>query len=366
MMKRLWRAMATEWPIGGPRPLVVDRLGVHTVRYADDLGWWVRRPLVVGDPYPSQGCEHGRVVTGTSPADVWAICTGSPPCCDATPLSTTQVVELDVHQLVVRLRRSLGVRGAHSVPRWDAIALLGIRTFGSRTVSFALIPRPSALPQGAIEDWIAARPGMAHVFVTPSRDELPSRLTPRPGVAWLCLEDTWRPIYTEGPCPPPAAEMDLSDLVLFGLIPMESGFEALLWPRFALVLAGERTVYAGRALPLRRRPRMSRLLGALAARPSEWVCRRDLLLHVFDDEITSTGRYLTEPTRLERRLRQLVSGLSALLRSTEPGTDSDLPDRPIQNLRSRSDLEGGYRLALPSPQVLVVDPPSAGLGSRYA
>ena len=80
------------------------------------------------------------------------------------------------------------------------------------------------------------------------------------------------------------------------------------------------------------------LVQALLDAGDNYATRGELLPVLFPDEFTNRGRVLTDPTKLDRRLRQLVSRVNAHVGQHPDG-------RPlIGNLRARSDVEGGYRI----------------------
>ncbi|MEO0601149.1 MAG: hypothetical protein AAF211_06920 [Myxococcota bacterium] len=188
-----------------------------------------------------------------------------------------------------------------------------------------------------LDRWLAEHPYGLNVLLALVRDAIPPRSPSN--AMWLSLDETVDLV---------SGTADLSELAVHH--DLGGDHLELLTPRHALVIDSkcEDVRYGGRRLAIERRPMQRSLLHILAKRPNEWVCRRELLVTLYADEITSSGRYLTDPTNLERRMRQLVSDLR---HSFEDVGAPDLPPHPIENQRSRSDVEGGYRLALRPEQV---------------
>jgi hypothetical protein len=221
---------------------------------------------------------------------------------------------------------------------------LGERRFGATAVGLLWAPRPHTVDADTLAPCLWDAPARVLALV-PSLAALAPDRPARVGrveLHWAGLAEVLRL------GPPPQA--DLSELVLrWGLDGEELG--AWLAPRFALVhdAGAGRAWYGGRRLDLDRRPLVARLLGELAARPGRWVPRADLLVALWPDEFTSRGRLRADPVKLDRRLRQLASELNRLFTLADP---PDLPAAPVENLRTCSDLDGGYRLGLPVERVI--------------
>jgi len=115
----------------------------------------------------------------------------------------------------------------------------------------------------------------------------------------------------------------------------------LLWPRFALALDDRYALWHGTQHDLGRTPAQLALLAELGTQAGVFVPRSELLPALFPDEFTNRGRCRTDPLKLDRRLRQLVSRVNA---GMGEGPEGRLP---IENLRARADTDGGYRIALP-------------------
>lgn len=115
----------------------------------------------------------------------------------------------------------------------------------------------------------------------------------------------------------------------------------LLWPRFTLALDDRYALWHGTLHDLGRTPAQLALLAELGNQAGVFVPRSELLPALFPDEFTNRGRCRTDPLKLDRRLRQLVSRVNGAMGEGPDGQP------PIENLRARADTDGGYRIALP-------------------
>lgn len=335
-MIALWERMALDWPIAAPLPMLVERLGREVVDVLTRKGLLVRQPLRDGAPLGDHGCLHGRELVVLDEGAV-AVCTGTPACCEPVRLAAPERLVLDPLAFMALLRDLLGLVGPAETPHWNHVTLLGERRVGTRRVHFAFVPRPSCVTATRLARWLKTHPAGLTVLVAPIRNAIPATSPKR--TTWLSLDET---------VDLPTGTADLSELAEnheLGWSDLE-----LLWPRFPLVIGDESegVRYGGQRIPIERSPRQRTLLRILAERPNAWVSRRELLLALYPDEITSSGRMLTEATNLERRMRQLVCELR---QSFVDAAAPDLPPHPIENQRGRSDVEGGYRLALRPEQV---------------
>lgn len=335
-VRRFWRRMAQGWPIAAPHPLIEESLGADVLDVLSRHGLLVRQPLLDGAPIVDLACSSGRVLV-VADGDAVAMCTGTPACCEPVELDAPERLLVDPIAFAALLRELLGLDGPTERPHWNHVALLGERLLGAERVRFAFVPRPGCVTPTRLERWLAAHPCGLTVLLAPVRDAIPP--TSPPTTMWLSLDETVDLV---------AGTADLSELAVHH--DLAGDHLELLTPRHALVIGAEpeEVLYGGRRLAIERRPLQRTLLCILAERPSEWVCRRELLVALYADEITSSGRYLTDPTNLERRMRQLISDLR---HSFQDVGAPDLPPHPIENQRSRSDVEGGYRLALRPEQV---------------
>lgn len=343
-MQALWNHMVRSWPVVAPEPVLADAIGKQLMRALIELRLLRSEPIREHSRYPCEGCPRGRQVVQHE--GTWAVCTCASVGCEPVDLRAAEQLELDDGALTQRVRGLLKLDGPFEPTRWNRVALLGERRIGVERVVFGFVPRPLCVSTERLGMWLTRQQARTTVLLAPTRD---SRLTATPSgagrVVWLSLDEV---VDLE------KGTADLSELALRVELP-GADLGELLWPRFSLVLGSGRYSYAGQALGLERHPRVADLLQALAARPGHWVSRRDLVLAVYPDEITNRGKLLTDPVKLERRLRQLVSDLGKAFKAVDP---RGLPANPIENLRSRSDLEGGYRLAL-SPDRVFIQPRGA-------
>ncbi len=336
-MQALWKHMVDTWPVTAPAPLLADTLGEGLLETLGELRLLRREPIRERSTYP---CDHGprgrRVVVHEG---VWAVCTSSFDGCEPIDLTSVDQIELDSTALIHRLRELLRLDGPFEPTRWNRVARVGERRLGVERAVFGLVPRPLCVSPERLLSWLGQQQARLTVLLAPTRN---SRLSATPTITgrviWLSLDEV---VDLQ------MRTAALSELALRVPLP-GAGLGELLWPRFSLVIDGDRCSYAGQALGIERHPRVSELLRTLARRPNQWVCRRDLFIAVYPDEITNRGKLLTDPVKLERRLRQLISDLGKAFRSIAPHA---LSANPIENLRSRSDLEGGYRLAIEPERV---------------
>ena len=338
-MQALWNHIVGSWPVVAPEPVLTNAIGKQLVRALLELRLLRSEPIREHSRYPCEGCPRGRQVVRHE--GTWAVCTCPSVSCEPVDLSASEQLELDDRALTLRVRGLLELAGPFEPTRWNRVALLGERRIGVERIVFGFVPRPLCVSTERLGIWLARQQARTTVLLAPTRD---SRLTATPSgagrVVWLSLEEVVD--VEEGTA-------DLSELALRVALP-SAVLGELLWPRFSLVLEAGRYSYAGQTLGLERHPRVADLLRTLAERPGQWVSRRDLVLAVYPDEITNRGKLLTDPVKLERRLRQLVSDLGKAFKAVDP---RGFPANPIENLRSRSDLEGGYRLALSPERVFM-------------
>jgi hypothetical protein len=196
-------------------------------------------------------------------------------------------------------------------------------------LSFTWCHRPRKLDLTKVERLVEDTSPDALVVLVPARRSLdrvvPSRMG-RTRIFWLPLEEVLTLEHID--------RVDLSELWLrFGLGTIE-----LLWPRYDLVLDDAKALWGGRWVELGRNPQHRLLVDSLLAANGLYVSRGDLLPTLFPDEFTNRGRMLSDPGKLDRRLRQLVSRVNAHFGPHPDGRAL------IGNLRARSDIDGGYRI----------------------
>ncbi|MCB9694501.1 MAG: hypothetical protein H6736_22045 [Alphaproteobacteria bacterium] len=300
------------------------RWGVALDRLRDAGVLRVRGPRE-GESFPcgvdgEPGCARELVLEG----DAWlAVCGSDSPYCEPEAVDA-RFADLSEAGLLAFLARVCGVEGP---PVGEGLVDLGTRRVGPHTLGFAWAHRPQTLDLTKVERLVEASVPNALVVLVPARRSLqrvvPARLG-RTRVLWLPLDEV-----IEDP-----DRLDLAELWLrFGLGSIE-----LLWPRFDLVLDGPMALWGGRWVELARNPQHRLLVDTLLAAHGQYVSRADLLPTLFPDEFTNRGRMLSDPGKLDRRLRQLVSRVNAHFGAHPDGRAL------IGNLRGRSDLDGGYRI----------------------
>ncbi len=130
-----------------------------------------------------------------------------------------------------------------------------------------------------------------------------------------------------------------------------------LWPRYWLVLDPQegRYWYAGGRVAFSSRTRLpTALLIALARSPRQKIVRKDLYPAIWPDDWGRDGFYIKD---LDRRIRDLKSKLSRLLKQAADGQDG-VPADPVKAIPG-SDIEGGYVLDIPESRVLWWSEPAA-------
>jgi hypothetical protein len=103
---------------------------------------------------------------------------------------------------------------------------------------------------------------------------------------------------------------------------------------------------------LPQRPVAARLLHELAEQAGKYVPKRDLFVRLLPEDVSSKTLQAFEPERLERRLRQLKSELTALLTRD---AENELPSEPIDQQRGSG---GGIRLHLDPSRVCWLSHPA--------
>jgi hypothetical protein len=227
--------------------------------------------------------------------------------------------------------------GVGPVDRGRPLTRLGARRVGNHEVAFVWAGRPHAVDEAHVAFLVDEEGPDVLVVLIAHRQRLPVGRTRRRGrtrVFWLGLDD----VLSQ-----PSVGLDLSELWLRFRV----GAVELLWPRFDLVLETTRALWAGKWIELARHPLHHVLLGALLDAGDAYIARGDLLPVLFPDEFTNRGRVLTDPTKLDRRLRQLVSRVNAHFGVHPDGR------LLIGNLRARSDIDGGYRIEVARDRIHV-------------
>lgn len=317
-------------------------------------GLLLAAPLADGDSYPcDEHAEPGccRVVV-REPGGVRAVCGLHVPRCEPVEIAPEDAVTLRVDpvRFQAALARALGLAPvAPETPDPVRPLVLGDRCIGATVVRFLLVPRPRrTLARHGLTGLVPAPDGVLVVLLAFHPEAVPAaaRAAPPPGAEWLLLSDVLR---VEGTAP----VADLSTFLLRHRFPgVDLGRE--LWPPWTLVVdeGARRFHYGGRPLDLDRHEVAARLLVALARQAGRFVPRRDLLVAVWPDEFSVRGKARMDLDALDRRLRQTRSVLSDAFRALPPRPG--LVHDPVENLRARSDEEGGYRLAVEAGRVMWV------------
>lgn len=313
--------------LGGPSAWATARW--PSFAYLTDKGLLQRVPALEDEPWPCDAPAHGGCSRElTREGETWlAVCTcGSPWAAEPEEVEPERVRLLE-RRWVAFVARACGLEAA---PEPTDLTVLGERQEGRHTVLYLWVRHLPSLAPATLALLVEDRRPDAVVALVPSRRLLqqvvPSRLRGS-RLVWLALDEVFD-VETE--------RVDLADLrVRFGI-----GGLDLLWPRYQLALDDTTALWCGVSHDLGRAPARLDLLRELGRDPGAFVARSDLLPRLFPDEFTNRGRARTDLVKLDRRLRQLVSRLTAQL---GPGPDG----APlVENLRGRSDTDGGYRLAL--------------------
>lgn len=328
-MRDLWQAMDLGWALIGPEPTLHQQFG-SALRQLSELDLLRREPYQEGQSYPCTYCSQNRRVVEFE--GTWAVCTSPEDACAPMDISAVDRVEVDETRVANLLREVLRLKGPAEALQAARPVRIGDRVLGGQRVVFAFV-RPLRVRERDVLDWIRLQPEDSVVLLHPRRSNQPDWALPREAT-WLALDE--HVDLAQG-------TVDLSAIAI-GMDLEGQELAELLRPHFDLVIdrRGE-AFYGGARVGQGRSERLVELLRVLAHRPGEWLNRRELQRELYPDEITNRGRLLTDPETLDRRLRQQVSSLGKAL--AKAGESAGLRN-PIENLRARSDTEGGYRLSL--------------------
>jgi hypothetical protein len=339
----LWRLLTESWPLVWPIARVSEEIGADAVRQALRLRLVRRASLIGGMTYP---CRRLCPMTLVQERDsLVALCGRASNRCAAEPIPAADAfqIEADASTVVGALQAIL--RLPPIAPGPDRAALgLGTRRVGRHAVTFVLSPRPQL-----VTDWIARAvredPDRVLVMITFSAGQIPAHAPRRidgTRVVWVALEEA----LNSADC------LDLSDVWL-GL-----GSAAVvaseLWPRYAFVVdeARDFCAYAGVRVPLERNGREALLLHILLRRAGHHMTRQELHPALWPDDFGGRRRP-PSPDLLDNRLRQVKLALSSIFKGMRlpVGAVQD----PIETLRTRTDTDGGYRVAVDPDRVLFVE-----------
>jgi hypothetical protein len=224
---------------------------------------------------------------------------------------------------------------------------LGERAVGDAVARFVFVPRPRRwLAEGWLDRAVDEHPDRVLVVIGLDVRGLPADAPRRvrgARVEWLTLEAAFDATIPPSTCRRPGWRSHRTRISRRSSGPGTRSS----WTRPA-----RRRATPATCSRLGRSPLEERLLHALLRQPGVWVPRRDLLLALWPEEFSSRTREPKDPIALDRRLRQLKSALSAVFAEL-PAVSGAARD-PIENLRTRGDLDGGYRLAVEPTRVRVV------------
>ena len=334
MNDAFWRDVARCPGLRVPRCRAEAAWGVPAVDAARAAGLVDLVAFEEGAPFPCAcGACRARLLRESGR---WAVVSDGPLACpdEALDEAADEGVQVLPSRLVRVLARAAGLDVAPPAS-WRDPVMLGTRVLAGRRVGFVWVPQTAQVNE-RLRVLAHEEPNRDLVALVPHRSAVPSEGgSPIGGVRvfWLDVGTHLFPDRDD-------LRLDLADVALAG--PAPDGRE--LWPRYALVVdeARGRAWWGGRALPLDRTPLGARMLFELARRPGAWVTRRELMLALWPEEFSSRTRAPVDPIALDRRLRQLRSALGEVVAAVGPV--AGLPEELVENLRTRSDTDGGYRL----------------------
>jgi len=317
---------ARDWPPSYPTHELAASVG--SVRVAELHAAGVLREEAIR-AYGTVTCPEcyadARVVY--EPGGAVAICTGDFGCPDQDLGPTPTRSAMQAGDFALRLAGALGLSG---VPGHESIlTALGRRHLGDEEVAFDLCSHPGR-PESL--DALAAlvRRGPAvRVVLVPCAARLRANIPTEVGgveVVWVGLDEVVR---LEGGFAVELAPI-LSRRPFWGATPAFGG----------LLLAEHAATWSGRPVLGTAQQRALQLLRALAARPGEWVPRRELWRVVSPGEFTRAGKLSkgVNPDNLDGQLRGVVLEVREALAAA--GLADAIPNR------RGDEVTGAYRLAL--------------------
>jgi hypothetical protein len=342
-LKPFWRILAQSWPLRWPRARMRAEIGAEALEIAERVGLLDSTPIADGDDYPCRcPLEDGCAMRVVDEDGLVAVCGRGASCSDerlsdadaawshASPTTLTPV-----------LQRAARLEVAPVTPVRD-VWILGQRSVGATAFRFVLAPRPSrSLHDGTIDRLANEDPNRVLVVLcvgdTPTMPSVPARTHLVP------LRDHLHP----GDTP----TIDLAAVYLASA--RGTDLRAELWPRYTWVADVQRGRfgYAGASLDLERKVNPARFLARLLAEPGQWVSRFELACAVWCDK--SPSEIDLEDPDTDRNLRSTKAELSQAIKRIDP--PAGFPRDPIENLRTRSGDDGGYRIAVEADRVIFLD-----------
>ncbi len=334
-LNTFWSEIGPLWRWSRPLPMVDNPDFLALER----LGFLVRTSISKGDPWPcveNSGCCR-RVVFEDEQGV--AVCSRWPNECreQSFPMQNAYLLSMSLVGATCSLQTLLEL-DPRPIDNGSWV-FVGERLFGQRRVSFLLPRFPSSPDLQDLRSRINEDPDRVLVLIVPHRRCIPGDAPRKIGnteLEWLPLGEILRP---------DCEALDLSSLVLNHSFP---GFDVgrWLWPRYSLVIDGDRVWCFGDRLLLERSPLERQFLLFLASAPDHRRTRRELLLEIWPESFSSRTMEPRDSVSLDRRLRQLKSDLCATLEAIRPGAGAI-----VENVRGRSDTEGGYLLKLDSSEI---------------
>lgn len=332
-MTAFWSFAGRFWPPAGPTHELVAKLGAADVAALHAAG--VLEAVAIR-PYDTVRCPEcwGNARVIYEGVNAVAVCTGDLLCPDQElgPAPSRSVMR--VEGFVERLAKSLELAGAPG--RRATVTPLGQRRIGDEDVAFDLCATPDRAEVPEALTALARRGPTVRVVLVPDSTRLRADAPSEVGdveLVWAGLDEVVR---LDG-----GLSATLAPILArrrFSGLPAESTFQGL-------VLSADGASWRGRKALGGAQRRALQLLQALAARPGEWVPRRQLWRAVSPQEFTKGGGLPRGANTdwLDEQLRQVVKEARAGLRAAGL-------ERAVENQRG-DEVKGAYRLALAAEAV---------------
>lgn len=330
-MTAFWAMAARDWPPSYPTHELAVSVGSVRVAELHDAGVLREEAIRAYGTVTCREC-HGDARVVYEPGGAVAICTGDFGCPDQElgPAPTrSAMVAADF------ARRLAGALGLDGVPgREGLLTPLGRRRIGDEEVAFDLCSHPGR-PESL--DALAAlvrRGPSVRVVLVPCAARLRADMPTDVGgveLVWVGLDEVVR--------------LDGGFAVELGPILARRPFRGAAPAFGGLILTEHAATWSGRPVLGPGQHRALELLRALAARPGEWVPRRELWRVVSPGEFTRAGKLSkgVNPDNLDGQLRGVVLEVREALAAA--GLPVGVPNR------RGDEVTGGYRLALAPDQV---------------